>query len=124
MQPTPQSRHRPAQLTVGSEYGTLVAHPPQAAAPVLHLEIRHLSPGLEIEFYHAVMQPWQISTARDVFLHKGYLAVCVSNEQDMRLPHAWRRHMRRERLQRELPGNPRGDIEKRSTIPQGAMQRR
>src|SRR5215510_5410795 len=32
--------------------------------------------------------------------------------------------MRRERLQRELHGYPRGDIKKRSTIPQGTMQRR
>src|SRR5438093_7972679 len=101
-----------------------MAHPPQSAAPVLHLKIRHLGPSLEIEFHHAVMQPWQISTARDVFLHKSHLAVCVSDEQDMRLLHARRRHMRRERMQRELHGDPRWDIEKRPAIPQGAMQRR
>src|SRR5438874_12406777 len=100
-----------------------MTHPPQAATPVLHLEIRHVSPSLEIEFHHAVMQPWQISTARYIFLHKSHLAVCVSDEQDMRLLHALRRHICREGLQRELHGDPRGYIEQRSSIRQTAMQR-
>src|ERR1700675_4445013 len=38
VQPTPQRCYSPAQLTVGGKHGTLMAHPPQAAAPVLHLE--------------------------------------------------------------------------------------
>src|SRR6266566_2659422 len=63
VQPTPQSRHGPAQLTVRGQHGALMAHPPQATAPVLHLEIDDLRSSLEIELHNAIVQPWQISTA-------------------------------------------------------------